>query len=311
MLSVKQIEQFQKDGYLVVKNIFSDKELSLLQDAVDRVVESAHTKEQIEKHTQLETNKFGYSNSGLLPRHLYYNDGGKYIYHRSEGLWKISPVFQAITVNPKLLTILGQLIGHRFLPTIDSLVCKVPRYGRPVIWHQDPPYGGQEGDKFSVTHPIPNVISDIYINDSTLENGCLYGLPGEHLKGHYPIQDGNNHEYFIRELGAIPIEMEPGDINFHNPSFPHGSGPNNSNKIRSTFYIHWINKNLFKEYYNHFEYMHTDGLPGKYTDDGHEFIQEFFSSRKALGLKNYSDHSKINLNKNGFEYTGTPKFGMP
>ena len=75
-------------------------ELSLLQKAVNKVIESAHSKEEIEKHTKLETNKFGYSNSGLLPRHLYYNNDGEYIYHRSEGLWHLSPIFKAITVNP-------------------------------------------------------------------------------------------------------------------------------------------------------------------------------------------------------------------
>lgn len=285
-------------------------ELSLLQKAVNKVIESAHSKEEIEKHTKLETNKFGYSNSGLLPRHLYYNNDGEYIYHRSEGLWHLSPIFKAITVNPKLLTILGQLIGDRFLPTIDSLVCKVPNNGRPVIWHQDPPYGGQEGSKFNETHQIPNVISDIYINKSTMDNGCLYALPGAHLNGHYPIENEHDHEYFKREKNAVPLEMEPGDINFHNPSLPHGSGPNNSDNIRSTFYVHWCNKNLFMDYYNHFEYMHSDGLPGKFTEKGYEFIKDFFSCRKALCLENYDNKSNINLNKNGFKYTGVPRFGI-
>ena len=118
-----EINQFHQDGFVVARNVIQGKELLALQEAASRI-----TSEGIAAKD--ETNRLYYDQS----------DGSR-TYFRSERMWDRDPIFQAVTVNPVLLTHYGQLIGHPFMPIVDSFVCKLPFGNVPVRWHQDPPFG--------------------------------------------------------------------------------------------------------------------------------------------------------------------------
>ena len=79
-------------------------------------------------------------------------------------------------VSFKSLDMSGQCTGHPFLPINDSFVCKLPGGDVPIGWHQDPPCCIEPLRE--VTFSIPNFDTDIYLDDSTIENGCVWGLPG-------------------------------------------------------------------------------------------------------------------------------------
>jgi len=233
MFTQTEIDQFHRDGFIVAKGVIKGEELAELREAADRVMEEGMA---------------GLNEEGHRYRP---NPDGSRTYFRSEFMWDRDPVFQAVTANPSLLAHYGQLVGHPFMPIVDSFVCKIPEGDVPVHWHQDPPFGDPE---WPDTHPIPNIDADIYLDHSTVENGCVWAIPGHHLVGHVEVEN-YSEEMLFDELGAVPIELGPGDVSFHCLSAPHGSAGNPTSDLRRTFYVHYMNAEVQKECYGHLGYV--------------------------------------------------------
>ncbi len=223
MLSQQQIDSFHSQGFLVMPGVVRGRELAQLREESAAVVAQGVAKDG--------------------NKHLYHQleDGGE-VYWRSEDLWNRHAIFRAVAVNPELLENIGQCVGQAFFPWNDSLVVKIPG-GRPVTWHQDPPYG--DPARLS-SGAVPNFTTDIYLDESDEGNGCVWAIPGHHLVGHVKLEDKSQEELFAR-CGAVPVRMKPGDVLFHCLSTPHGSMENPSNRMRRTFYIHYIAQQAFDE----------------------------------------------------------------
>src|SRR5260221_641973 len=101
MLNSNQIDSFHPNGFLIMRGLFSGRELETLRKAADQVVQE------------------GVERRGT--DHLYFKyPDGREVYRRSERMWQRNPIFQAVTVNPDLLENLGQCIGQPFYPWNDS-----------------------------------------------------------------------------------------------------------------------------------------------------------------------------------------------
>ena len=278
MLNQEQINQFHRDGLLIIRGIFKGKELEELGKAATHVQEEGV--------------------AGKGEHHQYYDQpDGKKTYFRSEKMWDRDDVFQAATVNPKLLECIGQCVGHPLLPINDSFVCKIPRGNVPIHWHQDPPYRDPErGESFD----IPNFDTDIYLDHSTIDNGCVWGIPGHHLVGHVELEKYSADELFEKS-GAVPIEMEPGDVLFHALTAPHGSRGNSSGSNRKIFYVHYMNEEVL-----------DDGYPGWkdskrcYSQEGKALVKNMLEVRKRLDFEGI-ENSHIRWIDDGFEFFGEPK----
>ena len=291
MFTTEEIEQFHRDGNIVVRGVFKGRELEALQEASKKVMEEGI--------------------AGEDEYHMYKDkpDGSK-TYFRSELMWDRDPIFKAAAVHPELLTCYGQLLGHSFIPIVDSFVCKIPRGAVPIPWHQDPPYGVKKPGSVSVerkeTYGMANIDADIYLDRSTIENGCLWVIPEHHLVGHVEVESYSEDELF-NKLGAIPIELEPGDVNFHCISAPHGSLGNKTDDLRRTFYIHYMNEEIYNLYAGidspSYRRLKSRGL---FTENGIAFVHQMVDARKELGLGDLDD-SDIEMTNEGFEFIGEPK----
>ncbi len=146
------------------------------------------------------------------------------------------PSFGHLLAYPRLLAAVRQLVGgDAFATSVPSLVFKVPRHGAPAPWHQDP----VEVFRF----PVFNM--DIYLDDATVDNACLWVLPGSHLAGYH--SKGTNPEFIASWTGglehdaegAVPVEARRGDVIFHATTLVHGSFWNRSEDLRRTVYFHF------------------------------------------------------------------------
>src|SRR5438128_669467 len=146
-----------------MRGVVGGRELEMLQEAADRVIAEGLARIAKENHR--------------------YAPGpdGREVYWRSERMWERGDIFRAVTVHPELLENIGQCIGQAFYPWNDSLVVKLPHAGAPVKWHQDPPYRNPDRES---TYPVPNFTTDIYLDHSGPDNGCVYAIPAHHLVGH-------------------------------------------------------------------------------------------------------------------------------
>src|SRR2546423_7310551 len=111
-----------------------------------------------------------------------------------------------LLAHPAILDLAERMVGDDFVPTYESLVFKLPEHGSSVPWHQDAKFDRSTG------HRIFNV--DIYLDDSTVDNGCVWVIPGS---VHWPadrIKDTLAIEGFEKP-GMVAAEMRPGDILLH------------------------------------------------------------------------------------------------
>lgn len=280
MLTQTQLDTFHRDGFLVIRGVLSAREVEELLQAVERC--------------QAE----GMAMQGSDHKYHVHPDG-RQVYRRSEKMWRRADIFQAVTVKPALLEMVGQCIGHPFLPLNDSLVCKIPGGNVPVYWHQDPPYCYPTG--FETTFEIPNFVADLYLDPSTVNNGCVWGIDGHHLVGHIDMKRFTEEALFAHPR-ARPIEMAPGDVMLHALSAPHGSAGNTSDTFRRIFYIHYMTQEVLQHGYADIPWM---GLPGSYSAEGKAYARGMLETRRRLG---YADTQSpaVAWTDDGFQMTGGP-----
>lgn len=275
MLYTEQIDQFHQTGFLHIKGVFQGRELEELREAA-RVVEDDAV-------------------NGRDPYHYYHfkPDQSK-TYYRSERMWGRADIFQAVTVNPRLLECVGQCVGEPFYPLTNSLVNKLPGGDVPIHWHQDAPYSDPG---FAETYEVPHFTVDVYLDRAAIENGCVWGIPGHHLVGHVDLARYTEQELF-EKAGAVPFEVEAGDVLFHCLSAPHGSAGNTTAEARRTLYLQYITRaDFFYQHYVKFieSYGETRTPP------------QLLAARRRLGFDGLEDSHVRLVNGDGeFAFTGKP-----
>lgn len=106
----------------------------------------------------------------------------------------------------------------------DQALIKPP-YGNPTSWHLDDPFWS-----FSSRDAISIWIA---LDDATLENGCLWYLPGTHRTARFELTEiGPNFGALFdqypewRELEPVATPCEAGSAVFHNGLVAHAAGAN-------------------------------------------------------------------------------------
>ncbi|HEY3022449.1 MAG TPA: phytanoyl-CoA dioxygenase family protein [Actinomycetota bacterium] len=278
MLSDGQIAQFHRDGLLALRGVFDRDEVLALQRAADEVTAEAV--------------------AGRGTGHGYRQVNGRRQYYRTDAvLWDRDASFRMATVNPRLLSAVGQCLGHPFMPINDSLVVKLPHSGVAILWHQDPPYEGADG--LPDTFGIPNFDCDIYLDEATIENGCLYGLAGYHLAGHVEVERYAEEELFGRS-DAVALPMQPGEVLLHAISAPHGSRVNDSETLRRVFYVHFMARETL-------EALHPEWIGSKpgFGEREVERVRSMIQERARAGVAEPGTES-VELTPEGLVFTGDP-----
>ena len=226
MLSVQQVEQFNADGVLVVKNLLGKEDLEVLRQRAEWVasgraqhVDPAHL--QVEPQVQQgQARVDNYSDSLRKMSHIAFVD----------------EVFQAHARNPGILDCIAALLGPDIKLYQDQLFMKPPRIGSRQRYHQDQPLG------FYVDPPHM-VTCWAALDRATVENGCLWMLPGTHRFGQIPQERWREYEQLALQ-GELPqerpIELEVGDCSFHHGLILHSSWPNQSGQRRRGYATHYV-----------------------------------------------------------------------
>jgi ectoine hydroxylase-related dioxygenase (phytanoyl-CoA dioxygenase family) len=144
---------------------------------------------------------------------------------------KLSPVMKKYLAQPTMVDVLTQIIGPNVKCMQSMLFIKAA--GKPgQAWHQD--------EYFIPTRDRSLAGGWIALDDATVENGCLWVIPGSHKQG--IIWPQRQHEdrrfdctgeaiYFpYTDDEAIPVEVPAGAIVFFNGYLLHRSLPNRANR---------------------------------------------------------------------------------
>ena len=216
----------------------------------------------------------------------------------------ISPIFDKVSHNPKILDAVESIIGRDILICGTTLFIKNPNEKGFVSFHQDAKYIGLE--------PHNWVTAWIAVTDANEENGCMRMWSGSHkdeLKYHNQKFDENNlltrgqtvENVPIKE--TIPVILKAGQMSLHHPTIVHGSGLNRSNDRRIGFVIQsYIGSNVNQVLGK----MYVQQARGKDNHSYHEHVS------RAKGLMNEKDivtRDKANKELSKIFYSGSNKIG--
>jgi phytanoyl-CoA hydroxylase len=153
----------------------------------------------------------------------------------------LDPVFERFSRTPELAALASELGLKQALLLQSMYIFKQPFIGGEVNSHQD--------STFLYTEPTTCLGFWFALEDATLENGCLWALPGGHtlgLKKRFVRAEGGGTAFQVLdptplpEEGMVPLEVEKGTLVVLHGLLPHKSGANTSPRSRHAYSVHLI-----------------------------------------------------------------------
>lgn len=154
----------------------------------------------------------------------------------------LDPVFDRFSRTPELAELTTEL-GCRDPLLVQSMyIFKQPNIGGEVRLHTD--------HTFLWSEPMSVLGYWIALEDATLENGCLWALPGGHRipvkkrfrrTGETTVLETLDDSPYPKE-GEVALEVEKGTLIVLHAALPHRSGANRSSRSRHAFTLHVIER---------------------------------------------------------------------
>jgi phytanoyl-CoA hydroxylase len=148
------------------------------------------------------------------------------------------PVFQSFVARRDVQALVEPMLGNDLDCFLSQFIFKNPgAWGQP--WHQDEFYFPFDRS--------PQVGLWLAVSQATLENGCLWVLPGsqrepvhEHVPDRRPNANYGYVEIVDHDMGAaVPVLMQPGDLLVFHSRLMHRSTDNQSDDIRAAMVFHF------------------------------------------------------------------------
>ena len=179
-----------------------------------------------------------------------------------------------LLANPFVGDLLTRMVGPDFIPCYESLVFKLPGNGSSVPWHRD-------GNALIEGERVFNI--DIYPDRSTVANSCVWVVPGSHKWEQDRAMDLAFRGRDNFEIpGAVPAELEAGDVLLHHVKVLHGSTVNQTNELRRVVYFDnramswnekykWFDPEALKKRCKLFQYALNERASNPYPGDDETF----------------------------------------
>jgi phytanoyl-CoA hydroxylase len=161
----------------------------------------------------------------------------------------VSPVMARFASHPRIAAVLARVVGAHLAHWDGAVKCmqsmlfaKAP--GKPgQAWHQD--------ERYIPTRDRSLAGAWIAIDDASIENGCLWVVPGSHRNGYlFPFKppadlaefDGADECHGFDAAQAVPVEVKAGTVVFFNGYLLHRSLRNRSAaNWRRALVCHYMN----------------------------------------------------------------------
>jgi len=245
-LTKKEISQFNTQGYLVLKNVLTEKEMLNIDPVFDHFISGKEQKRMKKDFCDMSQpygtpfEKFQLVNA-MLP--------GKYMPSFKEN------IFFKVAQN------ISKQLYPSGIPDMDYeqfLAKKPTKKEAEFSMHQDLGYWPKTKNTWTATFSLA-------LSDADIVNGCLHVIPGsnneknlrEHKPKSYSESEKNSNEK-RDDSHTLVIESNPndklvylpvkrGDITIHDERIVHGSGGNNSDKWRKTYIIAFRDSETIKK----------------------------------------------------------------
>jgi phytanoyl-CoA hydroxylase len=210
-----EITRYRRDGFLAIPDLLTPAEVAELKAAV------------------LQT-AAGYGESRLAGAGEEWKDKGDYlsrVFTQRLNLWHHSEVVKRYMLGRGIGRLCSELAGVDLRVWHDQALLKQP-WANPTSWHLDNPYWSFfSRDSISIW---------IALDDATLENGCMWYVPGSHrlVSPEANAEIGQRLDALfemypaMRSIEPVCVPLRAGSAAVHNGLTAHGAGPNMTHRLR-------------------------------------------------------------------------------
>jgi ectoine hydroxylase-related dioxygenase (phytanoyl-CoA dioxygenase family) len=217
----EQIASYRDNGFVVIEDFLSPDELDVWRKAVMQAVAERGGRKIPGKDIRIG------EDDGINEDGDYY---GK-VFDQLLNLWQTNDAVKELMLDErigKMASLLSGAEGIRIWH--DQALFKRP-WANPTAWHLDTPFWS-----FSDRKAISIWVA---LDDATLQNGCLYFIPGSHQGTKFDkISIGRNMDSIFDvypqyvKAPTVAAPMKAGSCSFHNGLTIHGAGANMTNAWR-------------------------------------------------------------------------------
>jgi hypothetical protein len=232
LLSTEERHQYEQDGFLVRRSVFTLDEVENLRAAAEDACDKAVSMCSDGKTYILDGKRFvdvGYTTI------QFEHAAGSNIARVIEPVHELNSELDKLIDDIRIVGPMQSILGMQALALWTAkLNLKRPREGSGFDWHQDSPYWVHDSDHVDL---LPNVM--VSFDQATENNGCFRVIRGSHTAGCLPGTDDGSQlggfftdpKYCLQEE-QVAMEVPPGSLIFFNPHTIHGSLPNKSDMPR-------------------------------------------------------------------------------
>lgn len=216
-------DQYDRDGYCVADDLFAESELQEIEDFFEEYkTEGGVAFEGGTPYQEIDPVK---RQVRAMHPHRYSRKALEWFTH------------------PNVAAVLEVLLGR-------------PALGAQTMYYYKPPgakgQGMHQDNFYLLARPATCIAAWTSIDDATLDNGCLYVVPGSHRGGIFCPEGqgerwmdyGDSHiSRFPRDTKPVPVPVRRGQTMFFGGNLIHGSGPNRTrDRFRRTFIGHYVDE---------------------------------------------------------------------
>jgi len=200
-LTTRQVEQYNRDGYVKSLPAFTSDEMTEVRGYFDSLLAKVIAA--------------GGDSYSISSAHLAYGR----VYD--------------LLCEPRIVAFVRDILGENVIGWGSHFFCKMPHDGKAVAWHQDASY-------WPLT-PSKALTVWLAIDDADIENACMKFISGSHHSGHLTYRPSADDEGNVlnqsidnaEQYGpTIYDELKAGEFSMHSDLLLHGSEANSSDRRR-------------------------------------------------------------------------------
>jgi phytanoyl-CoA hydroxylase len=255
MLNSNQLERYDRDGFLVLENFVDADACESLRARAAELVHDFDPEGVVSifsTHEQTRTSDDYFLESGdkvrfFFEENAFHPDGTlrqskeRSINKIGHALHDLDPVFDKFSRTSEIKQLVSDLGIEDPLLLQSMYIFKQPRIGGEVSCHHDA--------TFLYTEPLRLVGLWFALEDATIDNGCLWAIPGGHklgLKSRFVRAEGGGTRFEViddkpwSEEELRPLEVRKGSVIVLHGLLPHLSRENRSSRSRHAYTLHVI-----------------------------------------------------------------------